>query len=37
MRLIGYCVEGSLFLVYEYVDNGHIGQHLRGTGIFDVN
>lgn len=32
VRLIGYCVEGSLFLVYEYVDNGHIGQHLRGTG-----
>ncbi|XP_047249795.1 lysM domain receptor-like kinase 3 isoform X1 [Capsicum annuum] len=30
--LIGYCVEGSLFLVYEYVENGHIGQHLRGTG-----
>ncbi|PHU12092.1 Chitin elicitor receptor kinase 1 [Capsicum chinense] len=25
-------VEGSLFLVYEYVENGHIGQHLRGTG-----
>ncbi|PHT43082.1 Chitin elicitor receptor kinase 1 [Capsicum baccatum] len=32
VRLIGYCVEGSLFLVYEYVENGHIGQHLRGTG-----
>ncbi|PHU12087.1 Chitin elicitor receptor kinase 1 [Capsicum chinense] len=30
VRLIGYCVEGSLFLVYEYVENGHIGQHLRG-------
>nr|AEO18237.1 Bti9 [Nicotiana benthamiana] len=32
VRLIGYCVEGSLFLVYEYVENGNIGQHLRGTG-----
>ncbi|XP_060170702.1 chitin elicitor receptor kinase 1-like [Lycium barbarum] len=32
VRLIGYCVEGSLFLVYEYVENGRIGQHLRGTG-----
>nr|XP_016480841.1 PREDICTED: chitin elicitor receptor kinase 1-like [Nicotiana tabacum] len=32
VRLIGYCVEGSLFLVYEYLENGHIGQHLRGTG-----
>uniref|UniRef100_M0ZJ41 non-specific serine/threonine protein kinase n=2 Tax=Solanum tuberosum TaxID=4113 RepID=M0ZJ41_SOLTU len=32
VRLIGYCVEGSLFLVYEYVENGHIGQHLRGAG-----
>ncbi|KAL7103050.1 hypothetical protein ACP275_08G156600 [Erythranthe tilingii] len=30
VRLIGYCVEGSLFLVYEYVDNGNLSQHLRG-------
>ncbi|KAL6542925.1 hypothetical protein OROHE_010445 [Orobanche hederae] len=28
--LIGYCVEGSLFLVYEYIDNGNLSQHLRG-------
>ncbi|KAL2495432.1 Chitin elicitor receptor kinase 1 [Forsythia ovata] len=32
VRLIGYCVEGSLFLVYEYVDNGNLSQHLRGQG-----
>ncbi|KFK39482.1 hypothetical protein AALP_AA3G249900 [Arabis alpina] len=32
VRLIGYCVEGSLFLVYEYVENGNLGQHLQGTG-----
>ncbi|KAK4484350.1 hypothetical protein RD792_006927 [Penstemon davidsonii] len=31
VRLIGYCVEGSLFLVYEFVENGNISQHLRGT------
>lgn len=31
VRLIGYCVEGSLFLVYEYIDNGNLGQHLRGS------
>ncbi|KAI3466544.1 hypothetical protein Pfo_023207 [Paulownia fortunei] len=30
VHLIGYCVEGSLFLVYEYIDNGNLSQHLRG-------
>ncbi|PHT56352.1 Chitin elicitor receptor kinase 1 [Capsicum baccatum] len=25
VRLIGYCVEGSLFLVYEYIENGNLG------------
>ncbi|XP_060193022.1 chitin elicitor receptor kinase 1-like [Lycium barbarum] len=29
VRLIGYCIEGSLFLVYEYVENGNLSQHLR--------
>ncbi|XP_019235904.1 PREDICTED: lysM domain receptor-like kinase 3 isoform X2 [Nicotiana attenuata] len=28
--LIGYCVERYLFLVYEYIDNGNLSQHLRG-------
>ncbi|KAJ4703970.1 putative Receptor protein kinase [Melia azedarach] len=32
VRLIGYCVEGSLFLVYEYIENGNLNQHLRGLG-----
>nr|CAB3483657.1 unnamed protein product [Digitaria exilis] len=32
VRLIGYCTEGSLFLVYEYIENGNLSQHLRGTG-----
>ncbi|KAM3285443.1 lysM domain receptor-like kinase 3 isoform X2 [Capsicum chacoense] len=32
VRLIGYCVEGSLFLVYEYIENGNLGEHLRGSG-----
>ncbi|KAL3521925.1 hypothetical protein ACH5RR_014759 [Cinchona calisaya] len=32
VRLIGYCVEGSLFLVYEYIENGNLTQHLRGSG-----
>ncbi|KAI4308356.1 hypothetical protein L6164_031439 [Bauhinia variegata] len=32
VRLIGYCVEGSLFLVYEYIENGNLRQHLRGSG-----
>ncbi|KAL8470111.1 hypothetical protein ACS0TY_032833 [Phlomoides rotata] len=31
VHLIGYCVEGSLFLVYEYIDNGNLSQHLRGV------
>ncbi|KAK7385842.1 hypothetical protein VNO78_31756 [Psophocarpus tetragonolobus] len=33
VRLIGYCVEGSLFLVYEYIENGNLGQHLRKSGF----
>ncbi|KAA8515541.1 hypothetical protein F0562_018848 [Nyssa sinensis] len=32
VHLIGYCVEGSLFLIYEFIENGNIGQHLRGSG-----
>ncbi|KAL8239386.1 hypothetical protein R6Q59_015953 [Mikania micrantha] len=31
VRLIGYCVEDSLFLVYEYIENGNISQHLHGS------
>ncbi|XP_020581268.1 lysM domain receptor-like kinase 3 isoform X2 [Phalaenopsis equestris] len=32
VRLIGYCVEGSLFVVYEFIENGNLSQHLRGSG-----
>ncbi|KAJ9551716.1 hypothetical protein OSB04_015761 [Centaurea solstitialis] len=32
VRLIGYCVEGSLFLVYEYIENGNLSQHLHESG-----
>ncbi|TVU08792.1 hypothetical protein EJB05_42205, partial [Eragrostis curvula] len=32
VRLIGYCVESSLFLVYEFIENGNLSQHLRRTG-----
>ncbi|GER56295.1 receptor protein kinase [Striga asiatica] len=32
VHLIGYCVKGSLFLVYEYIDNDNLSQHLRGKG-----
>ncbi|XP_028758101.1 lysM domain receptor-like kinase 3 [Neltuma alba] len=32
VRLIGYCVEDSLFLVYEYIENGNLSQHLRSSG-----
>ncbi|KAI9095346.1 hypothetical protein K1719_026380 [Acacia pycnantha] len=32
VRLIGYCTENSLFLVYEFIDNGNLSEHLRGTG-----
>ncbi|XP_050904069.1 lysM domain receptor-like kinase 3 [Lathyrus oleraceus] len=31
VRLIGYCVEGSLFLVYEYIENGNLSQRLRSS------
>ncbi|PIN18711.1 Serine/threonine protein kinase [Handroanthus impetiginosus] len=29
VHLIGYCVQRSLFLVYEYIDNGNLSEHLR--------
>lgn len=32
VRLIGYCVEDSLFLVYEFIENGNLSEHLRGSG-----
>ncbi|KAL7244255.1 hypothetical protein ACSBR1_016482 [Camellia fascicularis] len=32
VHLIGYCVEGSLCLVYEFIENGNLSQHLRGLG-----
>ncbi|GLT28237.1 hypothetical protein SLA2020_031860 [Shorea laevis] len=32
VRLIGYCIEGSLFVVYEFVENGNLSHHLRGSG-----
>nr|XP_043611569.1 chitin elicitor receptor kinase 1-like [Erigeron canadensis] len=31
VRLLGYCVEGSLFLVYEFIENGNLSQHLRDS------
>ncbi|CAI0460315.1 unnamed protein product [Linum tenue] len=35
VRLIGYCVEGSLFLVYEFIENGNLSQHLRSTDFVE--
>ncbi|KAJ3681298.1 hypothetical protein LUZ60_015787 [Juncus effusus] len=32
VRLIGYCIEGALFLVYEFIENGNLSQHLRSSG-----
>ncbi|KAK1403097.1 Chitin elicitor receptor kinase 1 [Heracleum sosnowskyi] len=29
VRLIGYAVEGSLSIVYEFIENGNLSQHLR--------
>ncbi|KAL4184895.1 hypothetical protein AMTRI_Chr10g3320 [Amborella trichopoda] len=31
VRLIGFCTETCLFLVYEFIENGNISQHLRGS------
>lgn len=31
VRLIGYCTDTCLFLVYEFIDNGNLSQHLRGS------
>ncbi|MCD9639047.1 hypothetical protein HAX54_023327 [Datura stramonium] len=33
VSLIGYCVERSLFLVYEFIENGNLSQHLRGKDV----
>ncbi|XP_027772817.1 lysM domain receptor-like kinase 3 isoform X2 [Solanum pennellii] len=33
VSLIGYCVERSLFLVYEFIENGNLSQHLRGRDV----
>lgn len=33
VSLIGYCIERSLFLVYEFIENGNLSQHLRGKDI----
>ncbi|KAK1403111.1 Chitin elicitor receptor kinase 1 [Heracleum sosnowskyi] len=30
VRLIGYSVESSLIIVYEFIENGNLCQHLRG-------
>ncbi|XP_074332998.1 chitin elicitor receptor kinase 1-like [Apium graveolens] len=30
VRLIGYSVESSLIIVYEFMENGNLCQHLRG-------
>ncbi|XP_063937838.1 chitin elicitor receptor kinase 1-like [Daucus carota subsp. sativus] len=30
VRLIGYSVETSLIIVYEFIENGNLCQHLRG-------
>ncbi|XP_057536219.1 lysM domain receptor-like kinase 3 isoform X1 [Amaranthus tricolor] len=29
VHLLGFCVEGSLFLIYEFIDNGNLSEHLR--------
>lgn len=33
VQLIGFCTVESLFLVYEYVENGTLSQHLHGEGF----
>lgn len=31
VRLLGFCIEKHLFLIYQYIENGNLSQHLRGT------
>ncbi|XP_017220372.1 chitin elicitor receptor kinase 1 isoform X1 [Daucus carota subsp. sativus] len=31
--LIGYSIEDSLFLVYQYIENGNLSQHLHGSSV----
>ncbi|KAH7445689.1 hypothetical protein KP509_01G020400 [Ceratopteris richardii] len=33
VRLIGFCTHDSLYLVYEYVANGNLTQHLKGKSL----
>ncbi|KAJ4982110.1 hypothetical protein NE237_032947 [Protea cynaroides] len=32
VRLIGYCADRFFFIVYEFIENGNLSQHLRGSG-----
>lgn len=32
VQLIGYCTVNGLFLIYEYIENGTLEQHLHGVG-----
>lgn len=34
--LIGYSIEDSLFLVYQYIENGNLSQHLHGSSGVDL-
>ncbi|KMZ60279.1 Protein kinase family protein [Zostera marina] len=31
VRLIGFCIKGHLFLIYEFIQNGNLSEHLRRT------
>ncbi|KAG0566925.1 hypothetical protein KC19_7G097400 [Ceratodon purpureus] len=36
VQLIGYCTTNSLFLVYEYIENGTLDHHLRRRPSADM-
>ncbi|XP_078434203.1 chitin elicitor receptor kinase 1 [Wolffia australiana] len=36
VRLMGYCADGSLFLIYEYMENGNLSERLRGPSAREL-
>lgn len=37
VKLVGYCEDNhQQFLVYDYIPNGNVGNHLYGNNLFYI-